>query len=681
METKISMKTIYLILVITIGLVGLGIGSTLAVFTASAEISNPISFSSNLSYNGDVFDTVEVTIGPNATRTTNVSIFNDQQIDGVKYAVWYIYEGDDGDVSFEENQESDIDPSGSNIGQGGTLGLDIKNNTSNTITITIGVTTSKDDIVLPSYMKLITISEPTTYNLKITKDNTVDKIYYKVGSASGYTVSSSDVTVPVEVGATYSYYVTAKSGYVPKSCTVSGPCSGTMGTSDVVISVSASANKYSLAINKGTGVSTIYYRLSTASSYTSSTSSVAISAEYNKTYYYYGTASTGYTMSSCTSSSPCSVTIPASAVTRSLTATANTYNLTLTKGTGVGTIYYKVNGASSYLSTTSTKTISVNYGTTYYYYGTASTGYTMGSCTSASPCSGTMGTSAVSKSLSATINKVIVKLSVNGGVLFSGSSFSVSNGIISINGSDTIASFDYGGGYASTGTGLPDYNNSSWINVTKPAATASSGAEWKCLSGNCTLSAYNQATNYTAAQFCNAASSSCTVTLGVNWVSSPTGTFYPNGGVFSTGAATYSLPVTIGTKTYFSNLPFLSQLSRDSCTLDGWYQDAPSGTVYRQYFNLESGDTNVNYYAHWNCCSSGSVTYTFYSNGGKFSDGNTMKTVCATSGSNYYLSNAPAPTRSGCTLNGWHWGSTSGTIYKNYVYSSADVDFYANWSC
>lgn len=80
METKIPMKTIYLILVITIGLVGLGIGSTLAVFTASAEISNPISFSSNLSYNGDIFDTVEVTIGPNATRTTNVSIFNDEQM-------------------------------------------------------------------------------------------------------------------------------------------------------------------------------------------------------------------------------------------------------------------------------------------------------------------------------------------------------------------------------------------------------------------------------------------------------------------------------------------------------------------------------------------------------------------------------------------------------------------------
>ena len=45
MKTKISMKTIYLILVISIGLIGLGVGSTYAVFTASAEISNPISFS------------------------------------------------------------------------------------------------------------------------------------------------------------------------------------------------------------------------------------------------------------------------------------------------------------------------------------------------------------------------------------------------------------------------------------------------------------------------------------------------------------------------------------------------------------------------------------------------------------------------------------------------------------
>lgn len=321
MKTKISMKTIYLILVITIGLVGLGIGSTLAVFTASAEISNPISFSSNLSYNGDIFDTVEVTIGPNATRTTNVSIFNDEQIDGVKYAVWYIYEGNSNDISFVRNQESDIDPSGTDIGQGGTLSMDIKNNTSNTITITIGVTTSKEDIVLPSYMKVITL---------------------------------------------------------------------------------ATVAKYNLTLNKGTGISIMYYKINGSNTYASTTNiSITVSVNEGSTYYYYGIASAGYAMNSCSLSSPCSGTMGAGAVTKSLTATANSYNLTLNKGTGVSTIYYKVNGASSYTSSTSNKTLSVKYGTTYYYYGTASTGYTMNSCTSSSPCSGTMGASAVTKTLTA----------------------------------------------------------------------------------------------------------------------------------------------------------------------------------------------------------------------------------------------------------------------------------------
>ena len=252
METKISMKTIYLILVITIGLVGLGIGSTLAVFTASAEISNPISFSSNLSYNGDVFDTVEVTIGPNATRTTNISIFNDQQIDGVKYAVWYIYEGDDGDVSFEENQESDIDPSGSNIGQGGTLGLDIKNNTSNTITITIGVTTSKDDIVLPSYMKPVTINTVTKYTLNITKGTGISALYYKIGNASSYTYSSTNVSKTVEKGTTYSYYGVPQTGYKLSSCTSSSPCSGTM-SSTVSKSIVASKQTFTISYNANGG--------------------------------------------------------------------------------------------------------------------------------------------------------------------------------------------------------------------------------------------------------------------------------------------------------------------------------------------------------------------------------------------------------------------------------------------
>ena len=252
MKTKISMKTIYLILVITIGLVGLGIGSTLAVFTASAEISNPISFSSNLSYNGDIFDTVEVTIGPNATRTTNVSIFNDEQIDGVKYAVWYIYEGNSNDISFVRNQESDIDPSGTDIGQGGTLSMDIKNNTSNTITITIGVTTSKEDIVLPSYMKVITLATVAKYNLTLNKSTGVSTIYYKVNGASSYTSTTTNKTLSVNRGTTYYYYGVPQTGYTMNSCTSSSPCSGTM-TSSVTKTLTASRKTYTISYNANGG--------------------------------------------------------------------------------------------------------------------------------------------------------------------------------------------------------------------------------------------------------------------------------------------------------------------------------------------------------------------------------------------------------------------------------------------
>ena len=416
MKTKISMKTIYLILVITIGLVGLGIGSTLAVFTASAEISNPISFSSNLSYNGDIFDTVEVTIGPNATRTTNVSIFNDEQIDGVKYAVWYIYEGNSNDISFVRNQESDIDPSGTDIGQGGTLSMDIKNNTSNTITITIGVTTSKEDIVLPSYMKVITLATVAKYNLTLTKGTGISIMYYKINGSNTYaSTTNSSITVSVNEGSTYYYYGIASTGYAMNSCSLSsGPCSGTMGASAVTKTLTASANSYNLTLSKGTGVSTIYYRVNGATNYSSSTASKTVAVKYGTTYYYYGTASTGYTMSSCTLSSPCSGTMGAGAVTKSLTATANSYNLTLNKGTGVSTIYYKVNGASSYTSTTTNKTLSVNSGTTYYYYGVPQTGYTMNSCTSSSPCSGTM-TSSVTKTLTASRKTYTISYNANGG--------------------------------------------------------------------------------------------------------------------------------------------------------------------------------------------------------------------------------------------------------------------------
>jgi len=256
METKISMKTIYLILVITIGLVGLGIGSTLAVFTASAEISNPISFSSNLSYDGDVFDTVEVTIGPNSSRDVNFAIFNTAMLPNINYVIWYIYEGNSSDLNFTTDDGSS--PSGvvsyreGDPQQGEELYFNVTNNTSNTITITMGVATSQSDIVLPSYMKPVTISAPSTYNLTLNKGTGVSTIYYKVNGASSYTSTTTNKTLSVNRGTTYYYYGVPQTGYTMNSCTSSSPCSGTM-TSSVTKTLTASRKTYTISYNANGG--------------------------------------------------------------------------------------------------------------------------------------------------------------------------------------------------------------------------------------------------------------------------------------------------------------------------------------------------------------------------------------------------------------------------------------------
>ena len=60
-------------------------------------------------------------------------------------------------------------------------------------------------------------------------------------------------------------------------------------------------------------------------------------------------------------------------------------------------------------------------------------------------------------------------------------------------------------------TGLPNYNNSSYLNIMRNGYEGVSGAEWKCLSGNCTKQTYSQDTNtYKASDFCDASKTDCT---------------------------------------------------------------------------------------------------------------------------------------------------------------------------
>ena len=127
-------------------------------------------------------------------------------------------------------------------------------------------------------------------------------------------------------------------------------------------------------------------------------------------------------------------------------------------------------------------------------------------------------------------NRVIINFSVNGGTLISTAAYSVdANGIVTQNGSN-LHSMYYNDTIMSTG--LPNYNNSSYLNIMRNGYEAVNGSEWKCLSGNCTKQTYSQDTNiYKASDFCDASKTDCTITLGVNWSEVSTKTMYINANI------------------------------------------------------------------------------------------------------------------------------------------------------
>lgn len=76
-------------------------------------------------------------------------------------------------------------------------------------------------------------------------------------------------------------------------------------------------------------------------------------------------------------------------------------------------------------------------------------------------------------------------------------------------------------------------------------------------------------------------------------------------------------------------------------------------------------------------------TVIFYANGGKFSDGSTTWTKTVYGGERNYFSQMGIPTltKSGCTADGWHDGSPTGTVYRQYFETNGNQSFYANWNC
>lgn len=204
---RISVKTIYLILVISFGLVVLGVGSTFAMFTASSKIDNPISFAAGMKSEDDVIETIEVTIPAGEVKSISVNVKNNTTYE-LNYIMWYIDGGYNIDIG---SKRTDSGTYQNVIASGSTHAYEvsIRNNGSSSILVTIGTSSSRDSVVLSDDMVMIPqreLDDPST--LLSDFDYVLGGNTYKNNSNISYSIpdgyiylidykgSSTDVNIP-----------------------------------------------------------------------------------------------------------------------------------------------------------------------------------------------------------------------------------------------------------------------------------------------------------------------------------------------------------------------------------------------------------------------------------------------------------------------------------------------------
>lgn len=108
---KVNVKTLFLIGIITIGLIGLGIGSTYAMFTSSIEIDNPITINTTLTCEEEVIDTIDISIEANDFRVIVINI-NNITSSNLNYSSFYISDNSDIEVGVTRSFSDGNTPTG-----------------------------------------------------------------------------------------------------------------------------------------------------------------------------------------------------------------------------------------------------------------------------------------------------------------------------------------------------------------------------------------------------------------------------------------------------------------------------------------------------------------------------------------------------------------------------------------
>lgn len=152
MDKKIPVKTLYMLSLISFGLIALGLGSTYAIFTASAEINNPISIVSNLAYNSDVIETADVIVPAGEIVSTSLNISNTSS-NLLNYITWYSTSSSDIYAGVKISSGSS-NPTGTITSNAEPIQVivQLKNASTSSKLVTIGISGSTDSVVKDSLM-------------------------------------------------------------------------------------------------------------------------------------------------------------------------------------------------------------------------------------------------------------------------------------------------------------------------------------------------------------------------------------------------------------------------------------------------------------------------------------------------------------------------------------------------
>ena len=293
---------------------------------------------------------------------------------------------------------------------------------------------------------------------------------------------------------------------------------------------------------------------------------------------------------------------------------------------------------------------------------------------------------------------VNISFNTNGGTVTASTNYNYktdSNGIISVsfnknnNYTSIFHTIPYGQNLGNNG--LANYNNPSYLNITRNGYNAKSGEEWFCESG-CRNSTYNQDTNYKDTDFCDVSTKDCNITLKVNWIdnippTTPTITNPTNGSCTSN-----SFSLTLKSSDTGSGIAYYQYSYSSSATTTGtdantqWvtYANSASNTFTTTPFSVArnqpvyvracDNDGNCSEKSSTNICIVNNLTLTYNNNGGS---GCSSKTV--TYGQQY--GTLCTPSRTGYSFKGWYTALDGGSkiTASSTVNVTNNQTIYARW--